>query len=421
MKVLLIFDKELAPTREERMPARLPPGANGMAVYLAHLERAFIQKGCTVCMIRFRPDPAPSRVGDWEYRELRSSGNRFRPGVQKSLRRAIESMRPDIVHLHSVFYAMNAAMIRRLTSLPDGAPVVHTFHDVTPICHWRTKLHPDGTRCTSPVGLRCVTGGCFRLGARQGFGKDLFNVLANGVWLSAMRKLPAVIVPSGYLREQLLLNGFEADRVHVIPNFSRFGCSAGERIPPEEPNRILFAGRLTREKGAMALFDALRLIRHLDWKATIIGDGELRGELTTLATRNFPEDRIYFSGVIGESEMCEWYRRCGLAVVPSMMPESFGMVGVEAMSFGRPVVAFDSGGIREWLEDGVTGLLVEHGDIAGLAEGMSRLLSDAALRERMGAAGQSAVERRFRLEHHADELLRLYESTARKSQKRIIV
>jgi len=95
-------------------------------------------------------------------------------------------------------------------------------------------------------------------------------------------------------------------------------------------------------------------------------------------------------------------------VVPSLAPESFGMVGVEAMSFAKPVVSFRSGGVTEWLEDEVTGCITPHGDVDGLAGGMRRLLREPALRLRFGEAAQRRQLEMFTLGGHLDRIVPRY-------------
>jgi glycosyltransferase involved in cell wall biosynthesis len=85
------------------------------------------------------------------------------------------------------------------------------------------------------------------------------------------------------------------------------------------------------------------------------------------------------------------------------------MVGVEAMAFGKPVVAFDAGGIAEWLIDGVNGFVVRHGDVAELADRIRRLIRDPALMARFGAEGRRRQQDEFTLQRHLDRIGVLYD------------
>ena len=108
-----------------------------------------------------------------------------------------------------------------------------------------------------------------------------------------------------------------------------------------------------------------------------------------------------------------------IVVMPSMIPESFGLVGIEAMASGKPVVAFDAGGIREWLADGETGYLVERGDVRGMAERISRLLKNSSLAKRMGEKGKELVEKYYRRDIHLPGLLDVYQDVIKTRSNKV--
>lgn len=102
--------------------------------------------------------------------------------------------------------------------------------------------------------------------------------------------------------------------------------------------------------------------------------------------------------------------------MPSIWPESFGKVGIEAMSVGRPVIATNIGGTSDWLSDGVNGFFIEPNDDSKLAEKITALFSDAALLERFSAKAEETAQN-FNIHHHVDVLLELFEKIAsRQSQ-----
>jgi glycosyltransferase involved in cell wall biosynthesis len=106
------------------------------------------------------------------------------------------------------------------------------------------------------------------------------------------------------------------------------------------------------------------------------------------------EDRVRFHGKVDEARLRGFYADCDLLIAPSRF-ESFGLVLLEGMIFGKPVVGCRVGGMVEVVEDEVTGLLAEPGDPASLAACLSRLVEDPALRSRLGAAGRARYEARF--------------------------
>jgi glycosyltransferase involved in cell wall biosynthesis len=165
--------------------------------------------------------------------------------------------------------------------------------------------------------------------------------------------------------------------VRVIPN----GVRIPESVQPEvEPAEVLFAGRLSPEKGIEELVAATA-----GMNLVVAGDGPLR--------RLVP----HALGFVPHDELEQLYGRAAVVVLPSHR-EGLPLCVIEAMAHGRPIVASAVGGIPELVEDGVTGFLVEPGDVAGLRLALELLLSDPKLRRRMGLAGRERIVERCSIE-----------------------
>jgi len=150
---------------------------------------------------------------------------------------------------------------------------------------------------------------------------------------------------------------------------------------------ISFVGQLIRGKGADAFVRMLSGLRQ-PYRALIAGDGNEAESLRSLAAEL--NVNAEFTGFL--SSTASLYAETDLAVFPFRWQEPFGLVGLEAAAHGIPVVAFDTGGVREWLHDGENGLLVPSGDEAALVNTVSALLSDPARRKEMGRQGRRMVE-----------------------------
>jgi glycosyltransferase involved in cell wall biosynthesis/GT2 family glycosyltransferase len=172
---------------------------------------------------------------------------------------------------------------------------------------------------------------------------------------------------------------------------------------PENALRLLFVGRLEARKGIDALLDVLpRLLgRHPRLHADIVGndripgpDGRTYREVFEASVPPTLLDRVRFHGEATEDRLRGLYRACDIFAAPSRF-ESFGLILVEAMMYGKPVVACRTGGMVEVAEDGRTALLAEPGDAASLEACLEQLVQDPSLRHALGEAGRRRYEARF--------------------------
>jgi 2-deoxystreptamine N-acetyl-D-glucosaminyltransferase/2-deoxystreptamine glucosyltransferase len=183
-----------------------------------------------------------------------------------------------------------------------------------------------------------------------------------------------------------------AREVAVVPS----GVEIPDAVPdPAEPPEILFAGRLSPEKGILELVEATRGLR-----LVVAGDGPLR-------------DRVPGAlGMLPHDQLLPLYERAAIVACPSHR-EGFGVVCAEAMAYGRPVVASGVGGLRDLVVDGETGLVVPPGDVTALRAALLRLLGDAELRRRLGAAGRERARDRLAWTAVAEATIAAYERALR--------
>ena len=112
------------------------------------------------------------------------------------------------------------------------------------------------------------------------------------------------------------------------------------------------------------------------------------------------------------------YQKASVVVVPSIYPEPFGLVGLEAMAHSRPVVAFRVGGISSWLKDGKNGFLAKPADFVSLGEKIDLLLRDRKLAKKMGAFGHQLLTKEYDPEKHLARLVETYESAIENFRER---
>jgi glycosyltransferase involved in cell wall biosynthesis len=207
-------------------------------------------------------------------------------------------------------------------------------------------------------------------------------------WLArpVLERARLVIAASNALAEAARRLG--AKEVRVVPSGVAIPESVGAS---EEPPHALYVGRLSAEKGVLELVQACAGLPFL-----VVGDGPLRARLPGAV------------GFVPPGELGPWYERAAVVVAPSRR-EGYGVVPREAMAWARPVVATAVGGLVDAVEDDVTGLLVPPGDTAALRAAVERLLGDAGLRARLGAAAREKAQRELSFDVAAERLQAVYE------------
>ena len=224
-----------------------------------------------------------------------------------------------------------------------------------------------------------------------------------------LRDAELVVCNSDFTRAQLLklVEREQWPKFHVV----RCGVDADAFAPPPSragggPVRVLSVGRLVPGKGHAVLLDALARLREqgIETTATLVGDGPQRGPLEALAAELRLDVR--FAGAVGQDELPAFYADAEVFCLPTFA-EGLGVVLLEAMASGLPVVSTRVMGVPEAVEDGETGLLVAPGRPDLLAEALERLAEAPELRERMGHAGRRWVIDEFDLERQADTVAAL--------------
>lgn len=397
MKVLVVHDKDLAAVGEEACTET----AGGLAVHVAWAVEALERAGVDVAVVDVRPGGAAHEAAGARYR-VPGFRFRWRPDSAARIERILTNEQPDVIHVHSV-PTLHPRLARRMAAC---APLVWSLHDAAAFCPRRTLRDRAGEVCARRAGLACATRGCYRIGTLEPPLADLLRVTSLSRTLRAFAAAALLTAPSAFLRSVMLRHGVAAERIALLPLASRFeGANAA---PTGAAPALLFAGRMTHDKGTLALVEALGRLRDERWTATLAGDGPARPEVAARVAALGLSERVRLPGTLGADALAGELRRCDVLVLPSLAPESFGLIGVEAMAFGRPVVAFDAGGIADWLVHGETGLLARHGDVGSLAGCMRVLLRDAALRARLGLAARERQRERFGEETHVARLLGLY-------------
>ncbi len=309
---------------------------------------------------------------------------------------------PEIVHFNNLDSASVIQWFgRRLPSIQ----FVHVQSRY--VCPGEGKYYKrQRVACRRPFGPYCLIAPYLHDCGTHRPMRILANYRTVSCWLDASRQLGRLVTASNYMGSELRAAGIPGDKIVVNPIGIQATAPNGDRISEDRP-LLIFCGRLFDYKGAD------HLLRSLEWVATacaveIIGDGPRRPLLERLAHQCAAGHEVRFTGWIDQAELEGHLRRATVLVLPSLWPEPFGLTGLEAMRWGVPVVAYDVGGVREWLRDGVNGFLVRPGDYRQLAETIERVLADPDLRAGLRAGARTTASHELSLASHLERLKAIY-------------
>jgi glycosyltransferase involved in cell wall biosynthesis len=325
--------------------------------------------------------------------------------------RALEQFHPDVVVLNKF---SNPRVLGALAA--SGYPVIRMVHDHDLYCMRSYKYHYFSRKiCTRAASPFCIFPCGASIGRSPGTGFPLrwIRYGAKRREIEINKKFDRMVVATEYMKEELLRNGFAEDRIEIHAPVPRPTQSPGDPSFGAR-NLIVFSGQIIRGKGVDVLLESLARVKS-KFECVIIGDGRQRPDCERLSRRLGLQDRVRFTGFIAQDQIAGHYRDASLAVMSSVWPEPFGAAGLEAMRCGLPVVAFDAGGIREWLIDGENGFLVPWMDRDAFAASIDKLLADKELARRLGQNGRRFADERFNFDAYVGSLESLFARTARNS------
>ena len=305
----------------------------------------------------------------------------------------------DLVHSHTWYANMGG----HLAKLLHGIPHVMTAHSLEPLRPWKAEQLGGGYTLSSWAERTAIEAADAVIAVSRGMRADILSCYPS-------------LDPA---RVHVVHNGIDTALYRPVPDT---GIPERHAVDPNRPF-VLFVGRITRQKGVPHL---LRAARHLDPSVQLVLcagapdtpaiDQEFRALVDEL--RELRDGVLWIPQMLPRWEVIGLLSRAAAFVCPSVY-EPLGIVNLEAMACGAPVVASAVGGIPEVVEDGVTGLLVPYdeqdsaGFEAALAETLNRVVADPAAAERMGQAGRERAVREFGWDSIARRTVSVYEQLLR--------
>jgi phosphatidylinositol alpha-mannosyltransferase len=352
----------------------------GVQVHIRQLTRHLQRRGHEVLVLA--PGDTPGFQDDAQIigrtLNIRTNGSvarlTFAPSALDALEQAMRDFAPDVVHVHEPF-ALSIGL-KAVWSSP--APVVGTFHSYFARDTWQGRLYTAVAPLLRPtwqrVASRIAVSQAARHSAKGRLGKGNVKIVPNGV------------------------------------DVERFSLATPATGLPEG-RKLLFVGRLEARKGLRFAIGAFAQLadRYPDLQLLVVGDGPERHAVNTLAPAL--RSRVHMLGRVSDELLPRYHRAADLFLAPATGAESFGIVLVEAMAAGLPIVASDIPGYREVARQGREALLVAPSNATALAQGIAQLLDHPDERARLGANGLWRAHE-FAWEHIVDELEAIYRSLA---------
>jgi len=322
--------------------------------------------------------------------------------ARRRLRQVIAAFRPDVAHVRNIYHHLSPSILWELKA--QGVPVLYHLNDFKLLCPAYNMVSKGQVceRCRGGKFRHVLTEGCY-----TGPPGSAFLLMAEAYihrWLGTYQKcVNQFLAPSRFVKEKLVQNGFNAQKIAILPHFQKLAAHAPPDSAPQAP--ILYFGRLSPEKGVT---DLLKAMKHLPQvRLQIAGDGPQRLELENLA-RELSLKNVEFAGHVGGKVLEQMIASSRFTVLPSRAYETLGKTILESYAWGRPVVASDLGSRRELIDQGETGLLFPSGNVEQLEKAICFLVERPELTAQMGIAGRRFVETRHAPEAHYRALIRLY-------------
>lgn len=339
-------------------------------------------------------DMGPGEKAAAAMRVLYSSEAKGRMG------RLLDDLRPDIVHFHNITRQLSPSIVDAAAA--RGIPMVQTLHDLSLVCPAHS-FYVNGRACED-----CAAGAYWHVLPKRCIDGLLTSSVLGAVEaylhsaLGLYKRIDRFIAPSLFLKGKVSTLKWIQGRITHLPYF----IPPGPDYTAVNEGYVLFAGRISREKGVGTLLDSAARMKEIRFVAA--GEGPLLEEFRKEAgARGI--DNIEFVGYARGERLEGLIRGAGCVVVPSISYENLPLSILEAFARGKPVVASDAGGSPELVENGATGYVFRRDDPDSLSDALEKTMSDGTHRAEMGSRARALVAGGYSPDYHYRKLMEIYE------------
>ena len=403
-----------------------PPGCGGSGWSTYELARGLRARGHELTIVQPRPG---HRHGEREYDGfvVREFGvfapaipfvrnylknERLYADLANALRQVAADTKAEVLH------GQHVMTIPPVIDAAAGAglPSVATVRDYWPVCYWSDLIHDPSAdtlcpACSAPAMRRCLRP---RAGGSWPLALPLVPYMRSNLARKqrALARADRVVAVSSTIAKDLEARsaGLDPRRLVTIPNpvdVAAIRAAADAHRPSPRAPFVLYVGKLAPNKGTRHLLAAVEHAS-LRWPLVIVGDGPDRPAIERWSRESGSD--VILTGWLPREQALGWLAAATVLVFPSQGPESLSRVLLEASALGVPIAAMDTGGTRDIILPGRTGLLSTGG--RGLGEDVARLIADRALASRLGDAARARIEALFAVDRVAARIEAIYREVA---------
>ncbi|MDP3699068.1 MAG: glycosyltransferase family 4 protein [Nanoarchaeota archaeon] len=398
-----------------------PKVMGGGEINLELLATALAESGVEVSVLtsqHFGLPETEQKEGVTIYRKLRTGDNPS--GLVENLKRSLIFPKSVVEEVNKIvkkkqieaIHFIGTSIIAASQLKGFGIPLFATIESYPTLCPKGDRIFHGKSECKVKCSFTEFLS-CQRDSAEIGKMKNEWYLKYNAPGLSYIYyyysqlnealKYCNLIAISEYVQNLLKQQGHESTAIPNALDITKFKIDTiKNEIAKKEKTKVLFLGSLIRSKGAQVLLEAFQ---GLDVECKIYGEGALKEELQQMIQNKNLSATIH--PPVPYDKIPSLYAQADIVVFPSIWPEPFGRIAIEAMAAGKPVIGSAIGGIKETMAEG-TGILVDPGNVQQLREAITLLMHNPALRKEMGKKGRKVVKGLYAEEKVVQRLIDVY-------------